>query len=105
MLSNPVGPLKVLLEGPPRRRPSSPSRARRGIAVQHRRAGWVVEAIVRVLEDRREPMQAKEVHDAVEALLGQPVHWSSVKAALAANIVGPSSRFVRVAKGRYMLRP
>jgi hypothetical protein len=65
--------------------------------------GWVVEAIVRVLRDQ-EPMQAKEVHTAVEALLGESVRWSTVKAALAANIAGPSPRFVRVARGRYGLR-
>jgi hypothetical protein len=57
-----------------------------------------------VLTDRQEPMQAKEVHAAVEALLGEPVRWSSVKAALAANVAGSSPRFVRVAKGRYRLR-
>jgi hypothetical protein len=62
-----------------------------------------VEAIVRVLEDH-EPMQAKEVHAAVEALLGEPVRWASVKAALAGNIAGPSPRFVKVARGRYRLR-
>ncbi len=49
-------------------------------------------------------MQAKAVHATVETLLGEQVRWSSVKAALAANIAGPSSRFVRVARGRYRLR-
>jgi hypothetical protein len=62
-----------------------------------------VEAIVRVLAERQESMQAKEVHAAVEAMLGQRVCWSSVKAALAAGIGGPSPRFVRVAKGLYQL--
>ena len=40
----------------------------------------------------------------VEALLGEPVRWASVKAALAANVSGASPRFVRVARGRYALR-
>lgn len=112
LLSNPVGPLKTLLEGPhwirqesagsPRRRPVRSRCARQAIGARHLRAGWIVEAIVRVLGDQ-EPMQAKEVHAAVEVLLGQPVSWSSVKAALAANVRGPSPRFVRVAKGRYRL--
>jgi len=107
LLSNPVGPLKTLLEGPPRpprRRSAQPSRAGRAIAARHPRAGRIIEAIVRVLAERREPMQAKEVHAAVEALLWEPVRWSSVKAALAANIAGSSPRFVRVARGRYALR-
>lgn len=105
-LSNPTGALKVFLEGPPtppaRPRTRSP-RARRSIAARHPRAGRIIEAIVQVLAERQEPMQAKEVHSAVEALLGGSVRWSSVKAALAANIAGPSPRFVRVARGRYQL--
>lgn len=107
LLSNPVGPLKTLLEGPPRlprRRSVPPSRAGQAIAARHPRAGRIIEAIVRVLAERREPMQAKEVHAAVEALFGESVRWASVKAALAANVAGPSPRFVRVARGRYALR-
>lgn len=106
LLSNPVGPLKTLLEGPPRpprRRSVQPSRASEAIAARHPHPGRIIKAIVRVLADRQEPMQAKAVHAAVEALLGEPVSWSSVKAALAANVLGPSPRFVRVARGRYRL--
>jgi hypothetical protein len=113
LLSNPVGPLKTLLEGPhwirqelanpPRKRSGRPRQATRAIGARHRRAGWIVEAIVRVLADRQEPMQAKEIHAAVEALLGEPVRWASVKAALAANVADPLPRFVRVARGRYVL--
>jgi hypothetical protein len=62
-----------------------------------------VEAIVRVLTERQAPMQAKEVHAAVEALLGESVRWASVKAALAAGVTGAAPRFVRVARGRYRL--
>jgi hypothetical protein len=49
-------------------------------------------------------MQAKEVHAAVEALLGESVRWASVKAVLAGNVCGSSPRFVRVARGRYRLK-
>lgn len=73
------------------------------MAVQHRRVGWVVEAVVQVLTDRQEPMRAKEIHLAVEALLGKPVSWSSIKGALATNVSGPTPRFVRLARGRYGL--
>ena len=104
-LSNPVGPLKTLLEGPtrpPRRR--VPGKSARTIRSRHPRAGRITGAIVQVLADRQEPMQAKEIHAAVERLLGEPVSWSSVKSALAANVAGPSPRFIRVARGRYAMR-
>jgi HB1/ASXL restriction endonuclease-like protein with HTH domain len=107
LLSNPVGPLKTLLEGPPsppRRRSARSSQAGQTIAVRHPRAGRIIEAIVRVLVERQEPMQAKAIHAAVETLLGESVRWASVKAALAANVAGPSPRFVRVARGCYGLR-
>lgn len=68
-----------------------------------RRPGWVLKAVVRVLADRGEPMRAKDIHAAVEASLGVPVAWSSVKAALAANVSGSSRRLVRIARGRYTL--
>lgn len=48
-------------------------------------------------------MQAREVHAAVEALLGEPVRWGTVKNALAGNVAGASPRFARVARGRYRL--
>lgn len=68
-----------------------------------RRPGWVVKAIVKVLADRGEPMRAKDIHTAVEALIGEPVGWSSVKQALTTHVGGPSPRFVRIARGRYAL--
>jgi hypothetical protein len=48
-------------------------------------------------------MRAKEIHAAVEALLGEPVGCSSVKMALASNVSGSTRRFVRIARGRYVL--
>jgi hypothetical protein len=68
-----------------------------------RRPGWVLKAVVQVLSDHGEPMRAKDIHAAVEALVGGPVGWSAVKQALASNVSGPSPRFVRVARGRYVL--
>jgi hypothetical protein len=68
-----------------------------------RRPGWVVDTLVRVLGGRGEPMRAREIHAAVEAMLGEAVAWSSVRGALASNVSGPSPRFVRVARGRYVL--
>jgi hypothetical protein len=68
-----------------------------------RRPGWVLKAVVRVLADRDEPMRARKIHAEVEAMLGEAVAWSSVKGALASNVSGSSPRFVRVARGRYVL--
>jgi hypothetical protein len=68
-----------------------------------RRPGWVLNAVMQVLADRGEPMRAKDIHVAVEALVGEPVAWSSIKGALADHVSGPSPRFVRIARGRYVL--
>jgi hypothetical protein len=48
-------------------------------------------------------MRAKDIHAAVETSLEALVAWSSVKAALAGNVSGTSPRFVRVARGWYVL--
>jgi len=68
-----------------------------------RRPGWVLKAIVQVLADQEEPMRAKDIHAAVEASVGEPVSWSSIKGALADHASGSSRRFVRIARGRYTL--
>lgn len=48
-------------------------------------------------------MRAREIHAAVEAMLGEVVAWSSVKGGLASHVSGSSPRFVRVTRGRYVL--
>lgn len=63
----------------------------------------VVAAVVGVLEMHAAPMRARDVHRAVEAMLGRPVRRASVKACLAANVSGAAPRFVRVAHGQYRL--
>jgi hypothetical protein len=63
----------------------------------------VLEAIVKVLTDRAEPMHVQDIHAAVEALVGEPVPSPSIRGALAKSVKGPSARFVRVAPGRYLL--
>lgn len=80
----------------PRRQPAS-------CRQRPRRPGWVLKAIVQVLADRGQAMRVKDIHAAVEATLGETVATSSIKNALASNVSGDSRRFVRVAKGRYML--
>jgi site-specific DNA recombinase len=78
-------------------RPAVPQRLRA------RRPGWVLTAVVQVLADRGEPMRAKDIHTAVEASLGEPVSWSSIRSALASGASDSSRRLVRVARGRYVL--
>ena len=80
-----------------------PPRMVRSQRLRRRRPGWVVDALVQVVGGRGEPMRAREIHAAVEAMLGEAVAWSSVKGALASNVSGSSPRFVRVARGRYVL--
>jgi hypothetical protein len=86
----------VRASGKPRRQPVSRRQ-------RPRQPGWVLEAIVQVLADRGESMQVKDIHAAVEALVGEPVPPPSVKGGLAKNVTGSSARFVRVAPGRYIL--
>lgn len=57
----------------------SPQRAAVACRQRSRRPGWVLTAVVQVLADREEPMRAKDIHTAVEALVGEPVAWSSIK--------------------------
>jgi hypothetical protein len=53
--------------------------------------------------DRVEPMRVKDVHAAVEALIGEPVSKDSVSWVLSSGSVDASPRFVRIARGRYVL--
>jgi hypothetical protein len=86
----------VRVSNEPRRQPTT-------CRLRPRRPGWVLPAIVEVLTDRKEPMRAKDIHAAVETMLGESVARSSVKDALASNVSGESPRFVRIARGRYVL--
>ncbi len=70
-----------------------------------RRPGWVLKTVVQVLSDRGEPMRAKDIHKAVESLIGESVPWSSIKAALARNASGSSPIFVRLSRGKYVVNP
>jgi hypothetical protein len=74
-------------------------------SVRHRpRPFQIIDAITQALTDHREPMQAREVHAEVEALLGEPVRWASIKALLASDVAGASPRFLWIARGRYRIR-
>jgi hypothetical protein len=110
--SNPPAPLEALLGGaqlhpktgletsvdPRTHAPGTPVTA---VGAAHPRQGRIIDAISKVLAEERHPIQARDVHAQVEALLGEPVRWASVKATLAGNLTGPAPRFIRVARGRY----
>ncbi len=56
-----------------------------------------------VLERVGEPMRARENHAAACEIIGEPLAWKSVKAALARNVTGKHPRFYRVRHGVYEL--
>jgi hypothetical protein len=64
----------------------------------------VLKTITLVLQEAQQPMRACEIHVAAERLAGQPLRWSSVKAALAANTSGSEPRFRRIQRGHYEIR-
>ena len=110
--SNTSRPLEALLEGRSGNRMGhtgagggahgcDAEQARQPIGSRHRRHDWVLDAVIGALADLQEPMRVRDVHGAVEALLGEPVRWGSVRKCLSANLAGVSPRFVRVARGRY----
>ena len=65
------------------------------------KASPVLETVTLVLELAGLPMRARDVHAAAEQLRGATLHWSSVKAALAAGAWGDRPRFRRISRGVY----
>jgi hypothetical protein len=61
----------------------------------------VLETVTLVLELAGKPMRVREIHAAAEQLAGEPLLWTSVKAALAADTTGESPHFERVRRGVY----
>lgn len=114
--SNPSAPMEALLAGVPFRPDTGvetsvgpPTRAHgkpgAPVGAAHPRQGRIIDAISKVLAEERHPIQARDVHARVKALLGEPVRWASIKATLAGNLTGPAPRFIRVARGRYSVSP
>ena len=64
----------------------------------------VLETVTLVLELAGRPMRAWEIHEAACELAGEPLLWTSVKAALAANAVNDDLRFERVRRGYYRIK-
>jgi hypothetical protein len=63
----------------------------------------MAKAITTVLASAGEELRARDIHAAVEVLLGQTVTASSVKNCLAVNCRGDDAPFERVGHGRYRL--
>lgn len=69
-----------------------------------RRQGSVCATVTDVLAIAAEPMRVRDIHKAVEELLGRPVSYSSIKEALSAHTRGGDQRFTRSRRGHYQLR-
>src|SRR5664280_678351 len=63
----------------------------------------VLETVTTVLERARKPMRACEIHAAACELVGEPLLWKSVKAALSANVTGEHPHLRRVRHRVYQL--
>ena len=63
----------------------------------------MLETVTLVLQLAGEPMPAREIHAAACELVGEPLLWKSVKAALSAAVTGEHPRFRRVRHGVYQL--
>jgi hypothetical protein len=74
------------------------------VRVAPRRRAWgsITEAVVTVLGSAG-VLRGRDVHEAVEALLGEPVPPSSIKNCLARHSVGDAPRFERLGRGLYRL--
>lgn len=60
-------------------------------------------AVTMVLERAGQPMRAREIHRAAQELVGEQLHWSSVRGILSGYTIGSDKRFRRVARGSYVL--
>lgn len=67
------------------------------------RPGLVLRAVGRVLAEAPGPMRVRDIHAAVEDLLGSTVAISSVNSCLSTNVKGDRPRFVRLGYGKYLL--
>jgi hypothetical protein len=82
---------------------SAQPRAIRSRRLRPRRPGWVLDAVVRAFGDQTGPMRLAEIHAAMERELGQSVSKESVSWCLRMGTRGLDPRFIRVARGRYVL--
>jgi hypothetical protein len=64
-----------------------------------------VSLITQVLEENGEPMRARGIHHAVQAIAGRHMPWSTVIDCLITNAAREESRLTRVAHGVYALLP
>jgi len=69
-----------------------------------RRCGDISAAITQVLAEAEAPMRPIAVHEAVERRLQATVSLGTVKDCMARH-ARPNGRFVRIARGRYVIAP
>src|SRR5438045_3371661 len=66
-----------------------------------RRQGSVLDAVTTVLERAARPLRVRDIHAAVETMMGEPVPFSSVNEALSTHCFGHGRRFRRLRYGVY----
>ena len=69
------------------------------------RAGEVAIAVFAVLSEAQSAMRAKEIHLACEIRLGRSIRSGTVRDCLSEHSKGPKSKYLRVGRGRYLVRP
>ena len=69
------------------------------------RVGLITETVYLVLSEAGRSMRAKDIQLACQEHLGHEISWSTVKDCLSEHSKGPSSKYLKVGYGRYMVRP
>ena len=69
-----------------------------------RARGQVRDLIIHLLQKADQPIRARDIHRAVEQVLGEEVAWSSIAYCLARNDPGSEARIENIRLGLYRLR-
>lgn len=72
-------------------------------AYQRNRPGFVVQAVMRVLDQAEGPMRPQEIHEALGPALQAKVSYRGIVKCLAEQVQGSQPRVERTARGLYRL--
>lgn len=73
-------------------------------AYQRNRPGFVVQAVMQVLDQAKGPMRPQEIHEALGPELQQQVSYRGIVKCLAEQIKGERPRIERIGRGLYRVR-
>jgi len=90
--------VKTLTRG--KQTPERPTAADKPLRLP-RRQGAVLASVTTVLERADQPMRVRDIHQAVEHCIGEPVPQASVREALSAHTIRGDRRFRRIHRGCY----